>query len=312
MTGEVTGAATGAPLLAAFDDRMIRVDTGVTLRVRCAGDGPPVLLLHGYPQTHVCWHAVAPGLVAAGFRVVLSDLRGYGGSGKPPDTPDHAPYSKRAMAADQVALMRALGHARFALVGHDRGGRVAARAGLDHPDAITRLAVLDIAPTDIVYQAADMALATAYYHWFFLIQPAPLPERLIGADPEFFLRTKLSAWNRSGPSAFDPEAVAAYLHAFSDPACIAASCADYRAAASIDLDHDRTDAQSGRRLAMPLLALWGAEGFVGQTYDVLALWRQKATRVTGGSVPGGHFLPEEAPKETTAALIDFLQPDLRG
>lgn len=287
-----------------FAEHRITTPEGIEIFARSAGSGPPVLLLHGYPQTHACWHRVAPGLVAAGFTVVASDLRGYGRSAKPADSADHAPYAKRAMAADQVALMAALGHARFMVAGHDRGGRVALRMARDHPDAVTRLAVLDIAPTDQMYAATDMEFATAYYHWFFLIQPAPLPERMIGADPAFFLRAKLSHWSRSTGPVFDEAAVADYLQAFADPACIAASCADYRAAASIDLDHDAADAE--HKLEMPVLALWGEDGFVARKFDVLTCWRKVARDVRGHAVPHGHFLPEEAPRETLAALRDFF------
>ncbi len=287
-----------------FTDHRIPLATGVTVRARIAGAGPPVLLLHGYPQTSACWHAVAPRLVAAGFTVVVPDLRGYGASDKPVSTPDHAPYSKRAMAADQVALMRHLGHDRFCLAGHDRGGRVAHRAALDFPDAIARVAVLDIAPTATMYALTDRAFATAYYHWFFLIQPAPLPERLIGADPDFYLQQKLGAWGRSGPHVFSPEALAEYLASFRDPACIAATCEDYRAAATIDLDHDAADSDS--RIAAPLLALWGGDGVVGRLYDVLATWRDKAAEVSGHALPTGHYLPEEAPEATSEALAAFF------
>lgn len=287
-----------------FSDDSVDTGGGVRIRVRAAGDGPPVLLLHGYPETHVCWHAVAPRLVAAGFRVVATDLRGYGDSSKPASDPDHAPYSKRAMAGDQVAIMHALGHARFDVAGHDRGGRVAHRMALDHPGAVRRLAVLDIAPTATMYARTDMAFARAYYHWFFLIQPAPLPERLIGADPEFYLRAKMSAWSQGGNDFLTPEALAEYLRCFSDPAAIAASCEDYRAAASIDLDHDAADADA--RLAAPLLALWGARGVVGRSYDVLATWREKAADVRGHALATGHYLPEEAPEATAAALAAFF------
>jgi haloacetate dehalogenase len=290
-------------VLAGFSDERIEVGERVAIRARRAGDGPPVLLLHGYPQTHACWHRVAPRLVDAGFSVVLADLRGYGDSSKPASAPDHSTYSKRAMAADQVAVMRAMGFKRFAVAGHDRGGRVAHRMALDHPAAVARLAVLDIAPTATMYGRTDMAFATGYYHWFFLIQPAPLPERLIGAEPEFYLRRKLAAWDR-GDDTFAPEAFAEYLRAFADPATITATCEDYRAAATIDLEHDAADA--GRRVAAPLLALWGERGLVGQSYDVLATWREKAEDVQGRALPTGHYLPEEAPQATADALIGFF------
>ena len=290
-------------MFAGFSDERIDVGGGVAIRARVAGEGRPVLLLHGYPQTHACWHRVAPLLVAAGFRVVAADLRGYGDSSKPASSADHAAYSKRAMAADQVAVMRALGHDRFAVAGHDRGGRVVHRMALDHPGAVGRLAVLDIAPTATMYARTDMAFATGYYHWFFLIQPAPLPERLIGADPEFYLRRKLAAWDR-GPDTFAPEAFAEYLRCFGDPASIAATCEDYRAAATIDLEHDAAEAD--RRVEAPLLALWGERGLVGRTYDVLATWREKAVDVRGHALPTGHYLPEEAPDATAEALAAFF------
>lgn len=291
-------------MFAGFADERIEVGDGVVIRARVAGDGPPVLLLHGYPETHACWHEVAPRLVAAGFRVVAADLRGYGDASKPPSAPDHSTYSKRAMAADQVALMAAFGHPRFAVAGHDRGGRVTHRMVLDHPEAVQRAAVLDIAPTATMYARTDMAFAIAYYHWFFLIQPAPLPERLIGADAEYYVRSKLAAWSGGADDFFDAEAVAEYIRCFADPAAIAATCEDYRAAASIDLVHDAADA--GRRFAAPLLVLWGDRGVVGRTYDVLATWREKASDVRGRALPSGHFLPEEAPEATAAALADFF------
>jgi haloacetate dehalogenase len=293
-------------MLDGFSDRRLTVGDGVEIRVRVAGEGAPVLLLHGYPQTHACWHRVAPRLVAAGFTVVAADLRGYGDSSKPVSAADHSTYSKRAMAADQVAVMRALGFPRFRVAGHDRGGRVAHRMALDHPEAVERLAVLDIAPTATMYARTDRAFATGYYHWFFLIQPAPLPERLIGADPEFYLRTKLSGWSQGESGFFAPEAVAEYLRCFADPAAIAASCGDYRAAASIDLEHDAAD--EGRLVTTPLLALWGARGLVGRSYDVLGTWREKAADVRGHALPTGHYLPEEAPEAVAEALTAFFRP----
>ncbi len=276
----------------------------LTIAGAIGGSGVPLLLLHGYPQTHAMWHAVAPALTAS-FTVVAADLRGYGASDKPDDDPAHYTYSKRAMAADMVALMELLGFRRFAVAGHDRGARVVHRMCLDYPDRITRAAVLDIVPTHYMYQTADREFATAYYHWFFLIQPAPLPERLIGADPEFWVRSKLAHWGRKS-TAFSEAAVAEYVRCFRDPATIAASCADYRAAATIDLVHDEEDRRAGRCIRCPLLVLWGEQGFVGRKYDVLKVWREYAIDVQGHSVPGGHFLPEEAPAETLAALHAFF------
>ena len=274
----------------------------VEIAYRMAGSGPPLLLLHGFPQTNFMWHKIAPPL-AADFTVIAADLRGYGDSGKPPTDADHAPYSKRVMAADMVALMAALGHDRFAVAGHDRGGRVAHRMARDHGDAVSRLAVLDIAPTASMYGQTDMGFATAYYHWFFLIQPAPLPERMIGADPEFYLRTKSTLWGRT-EGAFTEAAFADYLRCFRQPDTIHAMCEDYRAAATIDLRHDADDAD--KKLAMPVMVLWGADGFVGSAYDVLAEWHAVAHDVRGHAVPGGHYLPEEAPAETLQALRGFF------
>ncbi|MEX0502411.1 alpha/beta fold hydrolase [Alphaproteobacteria bacterium LSUCC0719] len=274
----------------------------IRIAFRRAGDGPPLLLLHGYPQTNMMWHKIAPAL-AAHFTVIAADLRGYGDSSTPDSDAEHSPYSKRAMAADMVRLMGDLGHDRFMVAGHDRGGRVAHRMARDHADRVTRIAVLDIAPTAAMYSQTDMRFATAYYHWFFLIQPAPLPERMIGADPEFFLRSKCGQWGRT-EGAITDEAFAEYLRCFQRPETIHAMCEDYRAAAGIDLIHDAVDADTP--LAMPLLALWGIDGFVGTNYDVLAEWRQVAKDVSGHGVPGGHYLPEEAPDETLAALVTFF------
>jgi haloacetate dehalogenase len=288
-----------------FEAHDIAVDTGAdTVHAVVGGDGPPVLLLHGYPQTHVMWHRVAPTL-ARDHTVVATDLRGYGDSGKPPGDPEHARYSKRVMAADQVAVMRALGFDRFAVAGHDRGARVAHRMCLDHPDAVSRAAVLDIAPTRHMFGTADHRFGMAYYHWYFLAQPYDLPERLIGADPEYYLRRKVAQWSGAGFS-FDPDALAEYLRCFTDPACVHASCEDYRAAATIDLAHDDVDFDAGHRVGCPLLALWGTRGFVGRQCDPLAVWRLYADDVTGAGVESGHFLAEEAPEATTAALLEFL------
>ncbi len=281
------------------------IDTGeVPIHAAIGGNGPPVLLLHGYPQTAMMWHRVAP-VLAERFTVVAPDLRGYGRSGKPQGDPSHVTYAKRTMAADQVAVMRALGFERFRLVGHDRGARVAHRLTLDHADAVERLALLDILPTLYVFETINQAVATAYYHWFFLIQPNGLPEHLISLDPEAYLRRKLGSWG-SGAGIFDDAAVADYLAHFRDPAAIHATCEDYRAGATIDLDHDRADRAAGRKVICPLLALWGRRSVAGMEPDVAAVWQQVATDVRGYAVDSGHFLAEEQPRETLANLLPFL------
>ena len=282
--------------------------TTIHLLVREHPGKPLLLLLHGYPQTHAMWHKVAP-LLAADFSLVIPDLRGYGDSAKPPSLPDASNQSKRAMARDMAELTAALGHERFHVAGHDRGARVVHRLCLDHEQRVASACVMDIAPTLTTFAMTDQALATAYFHWFFLIQPPPLPERMIGADPESWLRGCLSRWSMGNDRAFPPEAMAEYLRCFCDAEAIRASCDDYRAAAGIDLVHDRTDAQ--RRISCPLLALWGAKGFVGRNYDVPALWREKAGRVSGTALDCGHFLPEEAPSEVAQRLRQFIL-DSRG
>ncbi len=283
-----------------------RIDVGeVTLNVCAGGAGPPLLLLHGYPQTHLMWHSVAPRL-ARRFRVICPDLRGYGDSDTPDGGEDHAAYSKRSMARDMVRLMKACGFARFAAAGHDRGARVLHRLALDHPQCLARACLMDIAPTLTVFERADQSLATAYYHWFFLIQGAGLPERMIGADPAFYLRDKLARWSAPG-AVFDEAAVTEYIRCFSRPEVIHASCEDYRAAATIDLEHDRADRVQG--VSCPLHVLWGERGFVGRNYDVLALWREKAAQVSGRALACGHFLPEEQPQAVVEELESFFAPE---
>jgi haloacetate dehalogenase len=281
-----------APL---FDERFTverRPVNGIEINVRHGGQGPPLLLVHGFPQTHAIWHRVAPGL-ARHYTLVMPDLRGYGDSAKPASDAAHAPYSKRSMARDLVELMRSMGHDRFFLCGHDRGGRVAHRLAVDHPDAVAKLVVLDISPTLTMYERTNMEFATLYYHWFFLIQPEPLPERLIGADPVFYLRRKLDPWGTASPHFFDPRALAEYERCFT-PDAIHAMCEDYRAAASIDLEHDRADGE--RRIACPVHALWGERGVVHKLYAPVADWQAKARGpVTGTPLPTGHYIPEEAP-----------------
>tara|TARA_B100000941_G_C28446274_1_gene522519 strand:+ start:83 stop:961 length:879 start_codon:yes stop_codon:yes gene_type:complete len=285
-----------------IEKQYINVAKNINIAICSKGAGPPLLLLHGYPQTGYMWHKIAPRL-AEDFTVVVADLRGYGDSDKPTSSEDHAVYSKRAMAADMMAVMTALGHSQFFIAGHDRGGRVAHRLARDYPQAVTKLAVLDIAPTAMMYDTTDMHFATSYYHWFFLIQPAPFPETLIGSDPKFFLESKMQHWGKDR-SAITNDAFDEYLRCFSNPDTIHASCEDYRASASIDLEHDAADV--GLKLDIPLLVLWGATAMVGNKYDMLCAWQEVATDVTGFAVPGGHYLPEESPDETYQALLDFF------
>ncbi|WP_158046513.1 alpha/beta fold hydrolase [Skermanella pratensis] len=279
--------------------------SGAEINLVVGGDGPPLLLLHGFPQNHVIWHKVA-GALAERFTVVATDLRGYGDSEKVPTADDHSSYSKREMARDQVEVMRILGFERFQVVGHDRGGRVAHRMAIDHAARVRRLAVLDIVPTLTTFQSVDQQLATAYYHWFFLIQPHPLPEHMIGLDPEFYLRRKTAMWS-VGTAHFTPEAMAEYIRCFRNPAAIHAMCEDYRAAATIDLEHDRADRAAGVKVSCPLLALWGARATMDRCFDVPATWREVALDVRGQALDCGHFIPEERPEEFTAALLDFLE-----
>ena len=275
------------------------IDVGdVAIRARYGGSGPPLLLLHGHPQTHVMWHLVAPRL-AEDFTVVATDLTGYGESSKPPTTPDHEPYSKRAMARVQVAVMQRLGFDSFFVAGHDRGGRCAYRMALDHPERVRKLAVLDIVPTGEALRRADMAFGLGYWHWFFLAQPHDLPERLLAADPE-------KALFRGGSEAFAPEAMEEYVRCLRDPEAIHATCEDYRAAATLDYEHDAKDREAGRRIACPVLALWGRQGFLEEHYDVVEVWRGWAEEVSGRALECGHYLPEEAPEETYAELRAFL------
>ena len=275
----------------------------IHVRLRPQPGKPVLLLLHGYPETHAMWHKVAP-LLESGFALVIPDLRGYGDSGKPASLADAGNQSKRAMARDLAELMSALGHERFHVAGHDRGARVVHRLCLDHGQRVHSACVMDIVPTATTYALTDQALATVYFHWFFLIQPAPLPERMIAADPAAWLKGCLSRWSFGNEAAFDPAVVAEYVRCFTDADAIRASCDDYRAAAGIDLGHDAADA--GRRIHCPLLVLWGGKSFVGRNYDVLALWRDKAIDVSGMTLPCAHFLPEEMPAETAAALARFV------
>ncbi|MCI2417460.1 alpha/beta hydrolase [Saccharopolyspora sp. K220] len=289
------------PLPSTFTYHSIDAD-GVRINCAVGGDGPPVLLLHGYPQTHLIWHHVAPEL-AADHTVVLADLRGYGDSDKPRPGPGDHEYSKRAMARDQLLVMRELGFDRFSVAGHDRGGRVGHRLALDAAEHVIALAVLDIVPTRYAFAHADKEFGLGYYHWFFLAAGGGIPERLIGADPEFWITARMSARHHGG-TPFDSGAMAEYVRCFADPDAIAASCADYRAAATIDLEHDNADAD--RAIECPVLALWGEHSFVGRNYDVLAAWRDYASDLRGSALPCDHYVPEEQPEQTAALLRTFF------
>jgi haloacetate dehalogenase len=273
------------------------------------GQRPALLLLHGFPQTHVMWHRVAQQL-QNDFWIVMPDLRGYGDSAKPAGLPDHSNYSKRTMAQDMVDVMDLLGASRFHLCGHDRGGRVAHRLALDHAEKVERLCVIDIAPTLDMYNATDMAFARAYYHWFHLIQPWPLPERMIGGNPKDYLHAKLGGWGSSGLGYIEPQALAEYERCFLIPEAIHGACEDYRASADIDLAHDRASRARSDRIACDLLVLWGERGVVNKLFKPLELWQAQCTgRVTGQTLPAGHFIPEELPQATATALLDFFRQD---
>ena len=303
MTAPVARTADSPVLLPGFEYRRMDVE-GTTVNSAIGGSGSPLLLLHGYPENHLMWRHVAPAL-ARDHTVVVADLRGYGDSGKPaPDAAGNV-YSKRSMARDQLGLMRQLGFGQFQLVGHDRGARVAHRLTLDHPGAVTRLAVLDIVPTRHVLSHVTRDLATVYYHWFFLIVGNGVPEHMIAADPGYWIRSFIGPLLGEGAS-IEHEVMADYIRCFGDPRTIAGSCADYRSGASTDLVHDEETFSAGQKVECPVLALWGAKAFVGRGYEPLRVWQQYATDVRGEALPTGHFLPEEAPDLVSTALRDFL------
>ncbi|MBZ2209656.1 alpha/beta fold hydrolase [Massilia soli] len=291
-------------LLPGFIPSDVEVEPGVQIHTVIGGSGPPLLLLHGHPQTHVIWHKVVPSLCER-FTVVACDLRGYGDSSRPRGDAAHGNYSKRTMAADVLAVMRSLGFTRFLVMAHDRGARVAHRLGADHPEAVQRMVLLDIAPTLAMYGKTTEAFARAYWHWFFLIQPSPLPERLIEADPAAYIRDVMGS-RSAGLAPFDPRALHEYQRCLALPGAAHGLCEDYRAAASIDLEHDRADLAQGRRLAMPLLVLWGAQGVVERCFAPLAEWRLVAEHVDGEPLPCGHYIPEEAPDILLARALPFL------
>ena len=290
-----------ATLFPGFRAQRVRT-RGATIHLVVGGAGPPVLMLHGYPQTHAMWHKIAPAL-ARDYTVVCADLRGYGASSKPRGLPDHANYSKRAMGEDMFDVMRALGCERFHVVGHDRGGRVGHRMARDGGARIASLTVMDICPTLAMYERTDRAFATAYWHWFFLIQPPPLPERLLAGHAPYYLLGRIGR-GTAGLRPFARAARRAYLRAFRDPRTIHATCEDYRASATIDLEHDR--AERRRKIRMPVLVLWGRRGVIGTMFDALREWRAVATDVRGEALDCGHFLPEEKPREVLRALRAFL------
>jgi haloacetate dehalogenase len=289
-------------LFPGFECKRIAVP-GAEIAAVIGGSGPPLLLLHGFPQSLVMWHRVAPAL-AERFTVIAADLRGYGESSVPATEYDHASYSFRAMAGDQLAVMTALGFDKFLVCGHDRGARTTHRMALDHPGRVTAAAIMDILPTLFHYENVNRAFATGYYHWFFFIQPFDLPERLLGANPDYFLERTFGRIGRGG--AIDPRAMACYAKAFRDPMRLHAMMEDYRAAASIDLEHDRAD--KGRKLSCPVLLLWGGNGVVGRNFDVLGVWKDFTADMRGSALPCNHYLAEEEPEQTAQRLLEFFTP----
>ena len=291
--------------LAFAEFESLQLDVGpVQIHVRTAGSGPPLLLLHGYPESSLMWRDVAPSL-AENFTVVATDLRGYGNSSTPPDDELHETYSKRSMAADQTKVMELLGHDQFMVAGHDRGGRVAHRLALDFPTRITRLAVLDIIPTLHMFENVDREMAQSYFHWFFLIQGNGVPEQLINADPQAWIASRFNG-RLLGENPIDPDSITEYTNIFRDPAHVAATCADYRAAASIDLDHDRADRAAKHRITAPLLVMWGQSSYVGRNFDSVEVWKGFADQVIGIQAPSDHYIPEEAPRFSADVLSEFF------
>jgi haloacetate dehalogenase len=278
---------------------------GVSIFGMKGGNGPPLLLLHGHPQTHEIWHRLAD-VLAQHFTVIATDLRGYGASGKPPSDAQHLPYSKRAMAADQVAIMQHFGFEHFMVCAHDRGARVAHRMAVDFPRAVDRLMLLDIAPTLAMYEATDRTFATTYFHWFLLIQPEPLPELLIGSQSDAYVERVMGS-RHAGLAPFAPHALQAYRDALKQPGAVHAMCEDYRASATIDLEHDRADIECGNKIACPLRVLWGAEGVIEKNFKALDEWRRVARDVSGRKMPAGHYIAEEVPDELLAEMLAFFE-----
>ena len=295
-------------LFPGFEQRSIDVDEQVHIRAIIGGSGPPLLLLHGHPQTLAIWHRIAP-VLAERFTVVAVDLRGYGDSSKPSGTADHANYSKRVMAQDQMSVMRHLGFDSFDVLAHDRGARVAHRLAVDHPQAVSRLVLLDIAPTLSMYQQTSETFARAYWHWFFLIQPSPLPERLIEADPAAYI-VDVMGRRSAGLTPFDPLALAEYQRCMALEGTAHGLCEDYRAAAGLDMEHERADIEEGRMIEAPLLVLWGEQGVIQRCFEPLEEWRRLAHRVDGEALPCGHYIPEEAPDALLARVLPFLSKDV--
>jgi haloacetate dehalogenase len=293
-----------ADLFPGFASEWIATSRG-RIFARVGGDGPPLMLLHGYPQTHVMWHRVAP-VLSKSFKLVIPDLPGYGWSDVPKTDADHTPFTKRAMAQSMIEVMDKLGHAQFALAGHDRGGRVTYRLALDHPGRLSRLATLDILPTYDYWSRMDRSFALRVYHWAFLAQPHPLPENLIQANPDDYFGRTFKSWAKGGANPFDPRAVAHYLTAFRDPLRIHAACEDYRAGAYADFEHDKADLDAGNKITAPMLALWGGAGIAASASTPLETWRKWATNVDGHPIESGHFLCEENPDATAAALFKFF------
>ena len=293
-------------IISGFEQKRITVasqDGPIEIACQVGGNGPPILLLHGFPQTKAIWEIVAPEL-AKNYTVVVSDLRGYGESSKPHGKVDHTSYSKRDMAADQHAVMKALGYEKFFLLGHDRGGRVSHRLAMDFPESVLRLMVLDISPTLTMYDKTTMEFAKGYWHWFFLIQKEPIPETMIGANPEFWLKNHMG--RHAGTEIFTPQRWAEYLAGVSNAQSMHAMCEDYRAAATIDLVHDRADRAAGKKLTIPLRVLWGEHGLVNKCFAPIADWEAVAQEVSGKTLPCGHYIPEECPEELIADAQKFF------
>lgn len=288
-----------------FETFDINVGNNIVIHGRKGGDGPPLLLLHGHPQTHVIWHRVAEQL-ARHYTVIATDLRGYGDSSKPAGLPDHSNYSKREMAADQIAVMRHFGFDEFHLCSHDRGARVAHRLAMDHPGVVRKLMLLDIAPTLAMYEQTDRRMATMYFHWFFLIQPAPMPETLIEASPDGYI-TRTMGGRHAKLDVFDPAAIAEYQRCLALPGAAHSLCEDYRAANTIDLEHEQADRDAGRRIQCPTRVLWGEHGVIQRCFDALKEWTPLTTELDGGPLPCGHYIPEEAPDLLLKHICEFMR-----